>query len=551
MSTKFLAVYPLVDVMARTVCKLCALLLFFWPINGATEVGSVRTSERLLLIKQRGSLIVGVKTDYAPFGMLNAAGVPVGFEHDLAADIAKRLGVGLTKISVTGANRLQRLEDGVLDMVIATTGDTVERRTIATMVEPNYYASGVTLFMRPEQTISDWSGTHGQKVCATQGSYFNRAMAERFLLDLQTFNNARDAKLAVRDRRCVGYLFDNTAIEGDLLLPEWAGYKAPLAPQLVTPWAVAIAASERNTEFERFLSDTLADWHRTGFLIERERAWGLPASQFLINMRTLWNSVDTNGKPVCVRDASDHWPAACRNRIFLNSTDESGLRHLGLWWKERTGMDLSFIYDDYDRTRFLLGLGNTVLLMVLCLMGSIFVGAIGALVVEARVAVLTPLVRVCCTVGRMTPPLLLIYVLVFGLSSSLSALAGINVAPTAVVVLCLSFYTGSSVMVAFSDAAHVLRSQSPEFKLRLNTFSRLLPLASPSVTASLINVSKATMMASAVAVPELLSVVTSIMAENGNVAVMMNTLLLTFFFLIFCTTRALGWVDRKIRGEVP
>ncbi|MFX5957167.1 transporter substrate-binding domain-containing protein, partial [Acinetobacter baumannii] len=49
-------------------------------------------SERLALIRERGSIIVGVKTDYPPFGMLDASGNPEGFEHDLAADIARRLG---------------------------------------------------------------------------------------------------------------------------------------------------------------------------------------------------------------------------------------------------------------------------------------------------------------------------------------------------------------------------------------------------------------------------------------------------------------------------
>ncbi len=510
-----------------------------------------KPSERLALIKQRGALIVGVKTDYAPFGTLNSAGQPEGLEHDLAADVARRLGVSLTKVSVTGANRLQRLEEGVVDVVIATTGDTVERRKIATMVEPNYYASGVTLFMRPDQSIADWAATRGQKICATQGSYFNRAMAERFLLDLQMFNNARDAKLAVKDRRCVGYLFDNTAIQGDLLLPEWAGYKAPLPPQLVTPWAVAISRREQGTELEYFLGDTLAEWHRTGFLIERERAWRLPPSQFLADMRTLWTSLGSDGKLVCVRDADGRWPAACRNRIFLNSTDASGLRRLGLWWKEQTGMDLSFVYDSYDRSRFLLGLATTVLLMVLCVLGSIVVGVAGALVVEARIPVLTRVVRWFCNIGRMTPPLLVIYVFVFGLSSALMHTVGVAVEPMMVVVLCLSVYTGSSVMVSFLEATKVVRASEPGYRLRLLTFKQILPLASPSATAALINVSKATMMASAVAVPELLSVVTSIMAENGNVAVMMNTLLLTFFVLIFCTTRLLDWVDRKLRGGMP
>lgn len=516
----------------------------------ANEV-AVKPSERLAFVKERGTLIVGVKTDYAPFGMLTSAGQPEGLEHDLAADVARRLGVSLTKVSVTGANRLQRLEEGVVDVVIATTGDTVERRKIATMVEPNYYASGVTLFMRPDQSIAEWSATRGQSVCATQGSYFNRAMAERFLLDLQIYNNARDAKLAVKDRRCVGYLFDNTAIQGDLLLPEWAGYKAPLEPQLVTPWAVAIARSEQGTELEHFLGDTIADWHRTGFLIARERAWGVPPSQFLADMHTLWTAVGADGRPNCVRDADNRWPAACRNRIFLNSTDASGLRRMGLWWKERTGMDLSFVYDSYDRSRFLLGLATTVLLMALCVLGSIVVGVAGALLIEARIPVVTRVVGWFCNIGRMTPPLLMIYLFVFGLSSALMHTAGIAVNPMAVVVLCLSVYTGSSVMVSFLEAAKVVRASDPAYHLRQNNFRQILPLASPSATAALINVSKATMMASAVAVPELLSAVTSIMAENGNVAVMMNTLLLTFFVLIFCATRFLDWFDRKLRGGQP
>jgi polar amino acid transport system substrate-binding protein len=523
-----------------------ACSLFFAQSANAEEFAA-GSSERLALIKQRGALIVGVKTDYAPFGTLTTSGTPEGFEHDLAADVARRLGVTLTKVSVTGANRLQRLEEGVVDMVIATTGDPVERRKIATMVEPNYYASGVTLFMRPDQPIADWSATRGQKICATQGSYFNRSMAERFLLELQMFNNARDAKLAVKDRRCVGYLFDNTAIQGDLLLPEWTGYKAPLPPQLVTPWSLVIAKREHGSELERFLEDTVAEWHRSGFLIERERAWRLPPSQFLVDMQVLWRSVDEYGKPVCARGADNRWPAACRSRIFLNSTDATGMRRLGLWWKEQTGVDLSFVYDGYDRSRFLLGLVTTVMLMVGCVVGSILFGILGAITIEARIAVLSASARWFCNIGRMTPPLLVIYVFVFGLSSALMLASGFVLEPVVVVVLCLSVYTGSSVTAAFLEATAVVRANTPGFHLRLGTFRHVLPLASPSVTAALINVSKATMMASAVAVPELLSAVTSIMSENGNVAVMMNTLLLTFFLLIYCATRALDWVDRKLR----
>ncbi len=539
--------HPFLRKAAAWMLALVAILWVGGSFAGPAE--APRSSERLALVKQRGSLIVGVKTDYPPFGFLNASGVSEGFEHDLAKDIARRLGVSLTKVTVSGANRLQKLEEGSVDMLLSTTGDTVERRKIVTMIEPNYYSSGVTLFMPPEQNINDWSETRGKKVCATQGSYFNRIMAQRYLLELQMFNSARDAKLAVKDRRCIGYLFDNTAIQGDLRLPEWAGFKAPLAPVLGTPWAIAIARREAGSEFERLLGDIVADWHRSGFAIQREKVWGLPASTFLADTHALWKKLDASGKPLCEREASGHWPSVCRNPVFLNSTDTTGLRRLGLWFKENTGLDLSLVYDEYDRTRFLLGLGTTVLLMLLCVSGSLLLGVLGALLAEAKVRVISRLIWIASVLGRMTPPLLVMYLLLFGLGSMLMATHGISVSPFAVVVWCLSFYTGSSIMTAFLFAADVKRQANPVFQLRWGNMGELIATSSGHVTAALINVSKATMMASAVAVPELLSVATTIMTENGNVGVMMNVLLLTFLLLIFATVRLLKLLERKFLGR--
>ncbi|MFC7538677.1 transporter substrate-binding domain-containing protein [Siccirubricoccus deserti] len=193
-------------------------------------------------IRQRGSIAIGVKADYPLFGQLGADGRPEGMEIDLARDLARRLGVEARLVVVTSANRLQRLEDGTVDLVIATLGDTEQRREIVTMIEPNYYASGVNLMVPPDSRLHDWSELRGQKVCATQGAYFNRQLAERYLVDLQLFGNNRDARLAVRAGRCVGWAYDDTAIASDLATPEWAGWRMPLRSALVTPWALALPA---------------------------------------------------------------------------------------------------------------------------------------------------------------------------------------------------------------------------------------------------------------------------------------------------------------------
>ena len=517
------------------------------PARTATlnVAATLRHSERLALVKRRGTLIVGLKTDYPPFGTVNAGGIPVGFEHDLAEDLARRIGVRLLKVSVSSSNRLQKLVEGSVDLVIATQADTAERRKIATQIEPNYYASGVTLFVPPESTLHDWSEVRGQKVCVTQGSYFNREMARRYLFAPLLFNNARDAKLAVRDKRCVGYLYDNTALAADLQKPEWTGYKTPLPAALVTPWSIAIGLEEAGSDFEVLVSDAVVDWHRSGLLIEREKAWGLAPSKFLREMQAKWTQKDDHGDYLCQRLADASITPACRNPVFLSSSEMTALRRLANLIEDYTSLEVTLLYDAYDRAAFFSGLATTLLLTACCMAGSLFVGIALALAADRGVAVLRALVLFAAVCGRMTPPLLQIYLLVFGIGSLLTAY-GVGLSPLLAVIGCLSVYTGSSIMTFILEAAALRRHQDPDFALRLATLGELAPYLGAPVVSALVNVAKATMMSSAVAIPELLSATTAIMSEHGNVSTMMNLVLLTFLLLIFAVMRLLSAGERRL-----
>jgi polar amino acid transport system substrate-binding protein len=85
-------------------------------------------AQTLEKIHQRGTLIVGVKADYKPFGFRDPSGAIVGFEPDLAKDIADLLGVKLQLEPVVSSNRMQFLQQGKIDLMIATMNDTPERR---------------------------------------------------------------------------------------------------------------------------------------------------------------------------------------------------------------------------------------------------------------------------------------------------------------------------------------------------------------------------------------------------------------------------------------
>ena len=85
-----------------------------------------------------GKIVVGVKQDYRPWGYLDAQGNIIGLEIDLAKDVARQLGVGLELVPVVASNRMEFLQQGRIDLIIATMGDNEKRRKVVGMIEPNY-----------------------------------------------------------------------------------------------------------------------------------------------------------------------------------------------------------------------------------------------------------------------------------------------------------------------------------------------------------------------------------------------------------------------------
>jgi polar amino acid transport system substrate-binding protein len=247
----------------RRVAMLGLLLLSALGAPGLAQpvAGQGGQMDRIL---QRGRLVVGVKADYPPWGMVAPDGRSAGLEIDLASDMADRLGVSLDLVTVTAGNRLQLLAQGQVDLVIATLADTEERQRVADVVRPHYYASGVTLLTRRGSPFSDWGQLRGRPVCLSEGAFFNRLLAERYLIDPIVFSGTRDALLALRNGRCVGWAFDDTVIMGLLLEDDWADYRMGPPSILPAPWAVAVRQGEGDGAWGRFVADTVGDWPRSG-----------------------------------------------------------------------------------------------------------------------------------------------------------------------------------------------------------------------------------------------------------------------------------------------
>lgn len=519
-------------------------LSFFSSSTWATNTPFM-ASPALESIKLRGEVVIGVKTDLAPFGSLNSAGKPIGMEIEMARMLADRLGVRLVTKGVSAENRFQRLEQGNIDILLATAADTKERRTIATAIEPNYYAESVNVLLPRNTKAKDWSDIRGQTLCALQGAYFNKPISQRHIIELQMYRNVRDAELALRDQRCAGFLYTQSALQYLVKQPDWADYVITLPPTLNAPWSIYISRAEKGTEFERILGDMVAQWHRDRTLITLESTWGLHPTHFLQQAHGLWTQKDAQGHFVCERDAQGQWPMECRNKAFITSEQASGIKGFGLWIKETLGLPLSIIYDPFDAQRYLLGALWTLALSALSILGALGLGYWGAQRILSGSALSAGVVRFVANFARMTPPLLQMYLVFFGLGGLLHTTFNIMLSPFLVAVWALSFYHGGMIVFTLMESATLKQKSNPEFQLTLSTLPSLMEHSTIGIRTAINNLTKATTIASAIAVPELLTATIAIIADQGNVDIMMNLLLIIFYLLSAFWMASLFWVERK------
>ena len=234
-------------------------------------------------VMERGKVIVGVKADYKPWGFRDSSGAIVGMEIDIAQAAADAMGVELETVAVQSSNRMQFLEQGKTDMFIATMSDRADRRKIVGITSPAYYTSGTNIMAPKALGFTSWEDLRGKSVCGKQGAFYNQVVTERYGVNVVAFTGNAESKQALRDKKCVAWVYDDSSIGSDLASGEYEEFEMPLASEDDNPWGLAVPVAERNCVFGNFMSGLTFNMHQDGTLIELEKKWGIQATQYLVD----------------------------------------------------------------------------------------------------------------------------------------------------------------------------------------------------------------------------------------------------------------------------
>ena len=232
-------------------------------------------------VMKRGKIVVGVKADYKPWGYRDTSGAIVGMEADMARDVADTMGVDLDLVAVQSSNRMQFLEQGKVDMFIATMSDRPDRRKIVGITQPNYYTSGTNVMSPKALGLKEWEELRDKPVCGKQGAFYNKIVSERYGAKVVAFTGNAEAKQALRDKKCIAWVYDDSSIMSDLSSGDWPDFEMPLQSEDDNPWGLAVPLAERSCVFGNFMSGMTYNWHQSGRLIELEKKWGIQPTRYL------------------------------------------------------------------------------------------------------------------------------------------------------------------------------------------------------------------------------------------------------------------------------
>jgi polar amino acid transport system substrate-binding protein len=246
-------------------------------------------ADTLADIKAKGELVVGTKADYPPYGFRDKSGELIGIEPDLAADLAKRLGVKVRIEPVQSSNRIQFLQQGKIDLMIATMNITEERKKAVGILEPPYYASGIAALANPKANIKSAADLKGKPVCAIQGNFFNAELQSKFVqTDLLAFKGIPEAEQALISGQCIAFVYDDTLIlsKKKFEADRWKEYDLVLLTEVVPlPWGIAVRLEDRDQAWGKFVSEAIADWHKSGELVALESKWLGTNTKWLLDAR--------------------------------------------------------------------------------------------------------------------------------------------------------------------------------------------------------------------------------------------------------------------------
>ena len=201
-------------------------------------------------IKESGTINIGVFSDKNPFGYVDENGEYQGYDVYFANRIGADLGVKINYVSTEAANRIEYLQTGKADIILANFTVTPQRAEEVDFALPymNVALGVVSPDSRVIESLDSWNAE--DQIIVISGTTAETYLIENYPdIPLQKYDSYATAKNALENGNGVAWINDNTEVIAFALQND--GYTVGI-PSLGSQDSIAPAVSKGN--------NTLLDW---------------------------------------------------------------------------------------------------------------------------------------------------------------------------------------------------------------------------------------------------------------------------------------------------
>jgi glutamate transport system substrate-binding protein len=224
-------------------------------------------------LNEAGTITIGTKFDQPGFGLLNpTTNTPEGFDVEIAKIVASKLGIAAEDIQwveTVSANREPFLQNGQVDMVVATYTINDARKQLIDFAGP-YYEAGQDIMVAKDnpEGIEGPEDLAGKNVCSVEGSTPAQNIRDNYpeatLTLFDVYSKCADALSA---GQVDAVTTDNVILTG-LVAGSDGGFELVGNPFTTEPYGIGVTLGD--TEFRNFINDVLEESFEDGSWAE---AW--------------------------------------------------------------------------------------------------------------------------------------------------------------------------------------------------------------------------------------------------------------------------------------
>ncbi len=211
-------------------------------------------AQSLTQIKKRGKLIVGTEPTFPPFEFVDEKNQVVGFDIDIANELAKRLGVKLEVVNLPFDSLIPALLQGKIDLIIAGMTITEERAKVVDFSKP-YFEANQAIVVRKDGKFEPKKLEElvGKKVAVQLGTTGDLVVSEIDGIQVVRFQKFTDAFLELQNGRVDAVVLDEAPAKAYVKkFPKFL-----ISAVIDTGETYGIAVKKGNKELLNFVNQTL------------------------------------------------------------------------------------------------------------------------------------------------------------------------------------------------------------------------------------------------------------------------------------------------------